>query len=929
MMTNQKHLQPFFFILSLAVLGNIPLSMAKEVIQIPVGVVLDLNSSVGAIANSCMTTAVLDFYNKHDHYQTKLHLHTRDSADDIVTAASEAWYMMKKEKVQAIIGPQRSAEAKFVMELGRKTKVPIISFSATSPSLSPSRSPFFVRTAFDDSAQVKAIAAIIEAYSWLEVVLVYEDTDYGNGLIPYLVDAIQEVGARVPYRSVIPPSSNDAEIRRELRRLNSTSTRIFLVHMTASLGTKFFILAKKIGMMSEGYAWIVTEGLSTLLDPVSSEAMDSMEGVLGVRPHIPMTKCLEDFMIRWKKPNKMTAGLNLFGLWAYDTVWALAMAVEKVGTTSSRSMKQNTSLETRNMGKNLLETIPSSKFQSLSGNFQLVKGQLEPSTFEIFNVIGSKERIIGYWIDQEKGLSRQLKYDQSEAEKSDVKRRLKQPIWPGDTTDQPATKKLRIGVPMKEGFNEFLKVEKNNISGFAADVFFAALAKLPFPLPHDFLPFDGTYDDLLGRIKAGKYDAVVGDTTIVANRSLYVDFTLPYSESGVSMVVLVENNERDNIWIFLKPLSLDLWLTTGAAFIFTGFVIWVLEHRVNSEFRGPPQQQLGMIFWFSFSTLVFAHREKVVNNWSRLVLIIWVFVVLILTQSYTASLASMLTVQRLQPVFTDIREIQKKGYYVGYQNNSFIKGFLIENLGLKESMLKVYKTIEQYNDALSKGSNNGGVAAIIDEIPYLKLFIAKNCSKYTMVGPTYKTDGFGIAFPRGSPLVSYMSRAILNVTQDKPKMDSIEEKYFGNQTICDDQSGKISSDGRSLHVYSFGGLFIIAGVVSMFSLLMYMYRFLCSQWPTLRTAIHSENSFRLKMVELAKHFDKKDLISHPFTRRTSRIHAVDTPDETAIGGVHDANDMQNNSAVENNIDANENESNDGNILSGHTDSSIHVPNLSS
>ncbi|BFG14676.1 hypothetical protein CerSpe_009500 [Prunus speciosa] len=76
------------------------------------------------------------------------------------------------------------------MELGRKAKVPIISFSATSPSLSPSRSPFFVRTSFDDSAQVKAIAAIIEAYSWLEVVLIYEDTDYGNGLIPYLVDAI-------------------------------------------------------------------------------------------------------------------------------------------------------------------------------------------------------------------------------------------------------------------------------------------------------------------------------------------------------------------------------------------------------------------------------------------------------------------------------------------------------------------------------------------------------------------------------------------------------------------------------------------------------------------------------------------------------------------------------------------------------------------
>ncbi|BBG92914.1 glutamate receptor 2.7 [Prunus dulcis] len=156
-----------------------------------------------------------------------------------------------------------------------------------------------------------------------------------------------------------------------------------------------------------------------------------------------------------------------------------------------------------------------------------------------------------------------------------------------------------------------------------------------------------------------------------------------------------------------------------------------------------------------------------------------------MAMSYTASLASMLTVQRLQPVFTDIREIKRNGF--------------------EESKLKAYVTKEDYNHALSKGTNNGGVAAIFDEIPYLKLFIAKNCSKYTMVGPTYKTDGFGFAFPRGSPLVSYMSRAILNVTQDKSKMDLIEENYFGNQTICDDQSAKISSDGRSLHVYSFGG----------------------------------------------------------------------------------------------------------------------------
>ena len=103
------------------------------------------------------------------------------------------------------------------------------------------------------------------------------------------------------------------------------------------------------------------------------------------------------------------------------------------------------------------------------------------------------------------------------------------------------------------------------------------------------------------------FDAVVGDVTIIANRSLYVDFTLPYTESGVSMIVPVKENTHTSAWTFLKPLTMDLWLGSFAFFIYTGFVVWVIEHRIHMEFRGPLSHQIGTIFYFSFSTLVFAH----------------------------------------------------------------------------------------------------------------------------------------------------------------------------------------------------------------------------------------------------------------------------------------------------------------------------------
>ncbi|KAL6226613.1 hypothetical protein ACLB2K_000575 [Fragaria x ananassa] len=157
-----------------------------------------------------------------------------------------------------------------------------------------------------------------------------------------------------------------------------------------------------------------------------------------------------------------------------------------------------------------------------------------------------------------------------------------------------------------------------------------------------------------------------------------------------------------------------------------------------------------------------------------------------------------------------------------------------------------------------------------------------------------------------------MSRAILNVTQDKTLMDEIQSKSFDYQPACEDQRAKIASEGPSLGISSFGDLFIIAGLASMVALLMHMYHFLCSHWPAFRTICSSESTFWAKLVEMAKHFDKKDLTSHQFKRRDSRVHATDIPDDEGPAAAPDANDMQNNSSrthetVENDLDINENE----------------------
>ncbi|GMN66171.1 hypothetical protein TIFTF001_035246 [Ficus carica] len=566
-----------------------------------VGVILDWDSSVGNLAKDYISVALSDFYAKHENYQTRLDPTMKDSENDVVVAASAALELMKEVDIHAIIGPQRSTQAKFIINLGQKAKIPIISFSATSPSLSPKDNPFFVRTAQDDGSQVKAIASIVHKYGWREVVLIYEDTEYGNGLIPYLTDAFRKINTRVSYRSVISPSSDyQKKILKELGKIMARETRVLLVHVTATIGSEVFRQAAEIGMMSEGFAWIVTDGLSTLLDPVHSNVFDSMQGVLGVRPYVPLSKGLKEFKRKWKRERLLTnkgaknymhyynSEINLFGLWAYDTIWALARVVELVAQKNSSVFRPKTvgmealGLGVSKSGPMLLKMLERTKFEGLSGEFHLRRRQLKPTAYEITNVIGKRERVIGYWTAK-KGIISAAKV--ANLSRTSSENELKMIVWPGSTKFPPkgwvipiVGQKLKIGVPVKNGFQEFFKVEwdphtdEPKFSGFAHDLFLAALDKLPFALPFKFVPYSnssrkiaGTYNELLYQIKLKKFDAVVGDTTINANRTSYVDFTLPYSDPGVSMVVKIKDNEKKNIWIFLKPLSWDLWLTTGGA----------------------------------------------------------------------------------------------------------------------------------------------------------------------------------------------------------------------------------------------------------------------------------------------------------------------------------------------------------------------------
>jgi ionotropic glutamate receptor len=450
----------------------------------------------------------------------------------LISFRNAALDLIKNVEVQAILGPTTSMQANFVIDLGEKAQVPIISFSATSPSLTSIRSSYFLRATQNDSAQVNAISAIVQAFGWREAVPIYIDNEYGEGIIPYLIDALQEVDARVPYRSVISPSATDDQIVEELYRLMTMQTRVFIVHMYPSLGTRLFTKAKEIGMMSEGYVWIMTDGLSVdFLSSPNHSVTDTIQGVLGIKPYVPRTKGLEYLRARWKRkflrdnPNNIDAELNIYGLLAYDAATALALAVEKAGTTNFDFQKANvpsnssTDLATLGIslnGPNILQALSTTSFKGLTGDYLFVDGQLQSPAFQIVNVNGNAGRRIGFWTPTTEGLVKTLNPRINKRMNSTSTSRVSTVIFPGDTTVVPKgweipikEKKLKIGVPVKHGFSEFVAVTKDpgsnttKLTGFCIDVFDAVVKALPYALPYEYIPFAkpdgepaGTYNDL-------------------------------------------------------------------------------------------------------------------------------------------------------------------------------------------------------------------------------------------------------------------------------------------------------------------------------------------------------------------------------------------------------------------------------------------------
>lgn len=73
-----------------------------------------------------------------------------------------------------------------------------------------------------------------------------------------------------------------------------------------------------------------------------------------------------------------------------------------------------------------------------------------------------------------------------------------------------------------------------------------------------------------------KADLAICDLTITYERRSSVDFTTPFMTLGISILYLKPTPPKPELFSFLKPFSVDVWIYMAAAYLMVSLLLHIL-----------------------------------------------------------------------------------------------------------------------------------------------------------------------------------------------------------------------------------------------------------------------------------------------------------------------------------------------------------------
>jgi len=282
--------------------------------------------------------------------------------------------------------------------------------------------------------------------------------------------------------------------------------------------------------------------------------------------------------------------------------------------------------------------------------------------------------------------------------------------------------------------------------------------------------------ELIDALRKGDADVAIAAISITSEREALVDFSTPYYESGLGILVNAEGQSATSV--IVEGLTSAAFLKVCGALIVLLLVcahlIWLFERRRNpDQFPHTYGRGVWESSWWAISTILSGgcDAKGPVAVGGRIVGALWMLVCIVAITYFTASITTIMTVNQLTSDISGASDLV--GQKVATAKGTTAEKYLLDH----KAKVSSFATIDDAFEALDRHD----VKAVVYDEPIL-LYHLKSAGlpDQKVVGRLFERQNYGIGLPENSPYRKAINGALLKLREDGV-LDELHATWFGDQ----------------------------------------------------------------------------------------------------------------------------------------------------
>ncbi len=326
---------------------------------------------------------------------------------------------------------------------------------------------------------------------------------------------------------------------------------------------------------------------------------------------------------------------------------------------------------------------------------------------------------------------------------------------------------LKVGVYVVP---PFVIKTPNGYGGMAIDLWQEIAAKLDLNYQYVEIP---SFPDLLQAVSAGQVDIGVSDITITQERLQRMDFTQPWFDSGLR--VMIDQDRQARLGLVMKKLydggHLRIFMWLGVAIIAATIGLTLLDRRFDDEFTKKWSEGIieSLYHVLSVVTSGKSSHKLLFGVYGRLLAALWLIIGVAVVAYITSSITTVMTVVTLNDQIRSNADLQ--GKTVGVVDGTVAEAFCLDAGVTTQTFIDLPGAVH----AMLRRQ----VAAIVGDAPTLEYYDNSHPElPITEVGEIFQPSKYGFATPLGSSLTREISVQIVAAMEDGT-LAKLHAKYFG------------------------------------------------------------------------------------------------------------------------------------------------------